>query len=100
MVRLSKSLKSAEKETHTATYTSMFLFSVGRAFPLLVGNQRFRLVVQQYLGGYKQAATKQEKTETVSSIVDDIRVQTGPIGGFIKKVRPRLFYPLESQTQM
>lgn len=49
-----------------------------------VGNQRFRRLVQARLQDYSNATTKLEKSTIISSIVDQVRQNSG-LGGFVKK---------------
>jgi len=49
-----------------------------------IGNQRFRRLVQARLQDYSNATTKLEKSTIISSIVDQVRQNSG-LGGFVKK---------------
>jgi len=49
-----------------------------------IGNQRFRRLVQARLQDYSNATTKLEKSTIISSIVDQVRLNSG-LGGFVKK---------------
>jgi hypothetical protein len=55
---------------------------------LSVGNRRFRVCIENNLGRYLKAKTKQEKTDIVSSVYTSMS-SSSPHGGFVKKVRLR-----------
>jgi hypothetical protein len=52
---------------------------------LLVGNRRFREVIEGNLSTYQIANTKQTKSKIVTGIVNTIRQHAGT-SGFVKKV--------------
>lgn len=52
----------------------------------VVGNRRFRILIDLNMQKYKDAKSKIEKSMIVMSIVDDVR-EASVIGGFVRKVR-------------
>lgn len=48
------------------------------------GNQRLRRIVESYVERYSAATSRQDKSDILSAIVDEVR-QASPSGGFIKQ---------------
>ena len=48
------------------------------------GNQRLRRIVESYVEQYSSATTRQDKSDILSAIVDEVR-KASPDGGFIKQ---------------
>ena len=49
-----------------------------------LGNQRLRRIVDSYVEQYSAATSRQDKSDILSAIVNDVR-QASPHGGFIKQ---------------
>lgn len=49
-----------------------------------IGNQRLRRIVDSYVEQYQAAASRQDKSDILSEIVDQVR-SASPKGGFVKQ---------------